>query len=73
MNKLEKNYISREIWMKLSAENMSEMITTLIEHSKSTGSIQRSKYMLSKGNGIMIQKLKKKIEVSAYSFEIGPE
>lgn len=47
--------------MKLSAENMSEMITTLIEHSKSTGSIQRSKYMLSKGNGIMIQKLKKKL------------
>lgn len=60
--------------MKLSAENISEMITTLIELSKSTGSIQRSKYMPSKGNGIMIQKLKnKKIEVSAYSFEIGPE
>ena len=59
--------------MKLSAENMSEMITTLTEHSKSTGSIQRNKYMLSKGNGIMIQKLKKKIEVSAYSFEIGSE
>lgn len=58
MNKLEKNYIYGEIWMKLSAENISEMITTLIEHWKSSGRIQRSKYMLSKGNGIMIQKSK---------------
>lgn len=58
MNKLEENYIYGEIWMKLSAENISEMITTLIEHWKSSGSIQRHKYMLSKGNGIIIQKSK---------------
>lgn len=39
--------------MKLNTENINEMITTLAEISKLSGSIQRRKYMLRNGIGIM--------------------
>ena len=41
--------------MKLNTENINEMITTLTENSKLSGSIQRSKHTLRNGIGIMTE------------------
>lgn len=41
--------------MTLNTENINEMITTLTEISKLSGSIQRRKHMLRNGIGIMTE------------------